>query len=133
MTLLNQLNNNQATEPAVKVGTFTGTVAGLISLILYFAPNLLNDKQLGIIAIIGAFLLPFVTALFTRGKVWSPAAVKAVVDEAVAKALDEISNQKRPAVTTTDKSIEDTKLRLATPSPTSGPNVVNFEDEWPPK
>lgn len=74
-------------EPALKVGTATGTVAGLISLVLYFAPNLLSESQMATLAIIGAFAIPVVTALFARGRVWSVASVKAVVEEAVAEAL----------------------------------------------
>jgi hypothetical protein len=65
-------------------------VAGLISLVMYLAPDLLTDKQITVVSIAIAFVAPIVTALFTRGKVWTPASVQVVVAEAVKRAQDEM-------------------------------------------
>jgi hypothetical protein len=75
-------------EPALKVGTATGTVAGLVSLLLAFNPNLITEKQTLLILVVAAFLLPIITAISTRKFVWSPASVIAVLDEAVKQALE---------------------------------------------
>lgn len=79
-------------EPALKVGTVTGTVAGVLSLVLYFMPNAISDKNATLILVLSAFILPIVTAIFTRGKVWSIASVEEVVDEAVENAKEVILN-----------------------------------------
>lgn len=80
--------DTKPSEPAVKVGSITGTVAGVLALVAYLAPNFLTDKQTTIILIVAAFVLPIVTALFTRGKVWSPASVEELIEEAVTEAKE---------------------------------------------
>lgn len=88
--LLNELEDTpRLKEPAVAVGTIVGSVSGLLSVLLYFFPNI-PDGTIKTITVIAAFLLPIVSAYFTRGKVWSPNSVKIVVDEAVAAALEQI-------------------------------------------
>ncbi len=81
-------------EPALKVGATTSTVAGILSLVALVIPGFISDKQSTIILIISAFALPLITAIFTRGKVWSPASVQELIDHAVADALEEASKKK---------------------------------------
>jgi hypothetical protein len=77
----------KTTQPALAVGSTTATVAGVLTLVLYFFPNIPNTVIQSLL-VISAFVLPLITALFTRNKVWSPASVQEVVDEAVRRALD---------------------------------------------
>lgn len=74
-------------EPALATGASITTVAGLSSLVLSLWPNLISDSKLNVILVIVAFFLPIVTAIFTRGKVWSPATVQEVLDVAVEDAI----------------------------------------------
>jgi hypothetical protein len=86
--LLFQLDqNNTATQPALVVGSATATVAGLLAVISLFFP-ISPDVTNGIL-VSAAFLLPFITALITHPKVWSPASVQEVVDLAVKQALEQ--------------------------------------------
>lgn len=87
---------NPATEPALTVGGGTATVAGVLSLALYFFPDIPNSV-IQTLLVISAFGLPIITALFTRGKAWSPASVQEVVDEAVRRALEQ-ANKAKPAI-----------------------------------
>lgn len=86
--LLNSLDKEKYDqEPALRVGIVTGTVAGVLSLITYFFPSL-PEKQLEAIFAILIFALPIITAIFTRGKVWSPNSVQLVVTESVNNAIE---------------------------------------------
>lgn len=78
--------NNTSRNPALAVGASTTTVAGLLSLLLVVFPHALTEQQITAIAVVGAFVLPLITAALTRGKVWSPASVQATVDEAIVNA-----------------------------------------------
>lgn len=79
---------NPSTEPAVKVGITVGTVAGLAGLALYFFPNIPEGViQAGLV--LAVFLLPIINGFLTRGKVWSPASVQSLVEEAVKQALEQ--------------------------------------------
>lgn len=78
--------NSKSKEPTLAVGATTSTVAGILSIVAVFFPNLLDENATKAILLIVALFLPFVTAMFIRGKVWSPASVKEVVDEAVQNA-----------------------------------------------
>lgn len=84
----NKLGVAPAKEPAIRTGSNVAAVAGLLSLITVLFPELLTDREITIILVISAFVLPIVTALFTRGKVWSPASVKEVIEEATKEAAD---------------------------------------------
>lgn len=103
------------TEPALKVGVTTGTVAGLLFLLTYFLPEIPKDT-LEVILVITAFVLPIINAIFTRGKVWSPATVQTVVDEAIEEALKALSLLKdnKGVIGDTPKPILD-KSRSLTP------------------
>jgi hypothetical protein len=81
------LGTNPSTEPAVGVGVSTASVAGILSLIALFFPNLLTDKQSSMVLVVAAFALPLVTAFLTRGKVWSPSSVEQAIENAVEDAL----------------------------------------------
>lgn len=74
-------------EPALMVGASVTSVAGVLSLIGYLVPNFISDGAMDKIVIIAAFVLPIITAIFTRGKVWSIASVQQVIDEAVTEAM----------------------------------------------
>lgn len=78
--------NNKHEEPTLKTGTSTAGVAGVLSLVFFFFPELLSERQTTLILVLAAFVLPLVTALFTRGKVWSPASVQELINEATKEA-----------------------------------------------
>lgn len=84
--LIHQLDNPATSEPALKVGTLTASVAALGTLLLYFFPKLPESVLMAIIVLLAA-ILPVITAMITRGKVWSPASVKDVVEESVSRAV----------------------------------------------
>lgn len=88
--LATQLVNSDesSTEPARNVGITVTSVAGILSLITVLFPNLLSDRVQVLIYVIASFALPLITAFLIRGKVWSPASVVEVVDEAVDGALE---------------------------------------------
>jgi hypothetical protein len=73
-------------EPALKVGGYTSSVAGILSVILALFPNVLTERQALVVLVIASIVLPLVTAAFTRGQVWSPASVKELLDEALEEA-----------------------------------------------
>lgn len=87
-------DEKKAAEPALRVGTLTGSVAGILSILVVLFPNLLTNRQTLIILVISAFTLPIITAVLTRGKVWSPASVEDVIEEAVKGAEDVIKNKR---------------------------------------
>ncbi len=92
--------NNTSKEPALVVGTATGTVSGLFFILQYFFPEMLNERQSQFLLVAVSFLLPILTAAFTRGKVWSPASVQEELDKAVQNAKDEINKNPRQGPTT---------------------------------
>lgn len=75
-------------EPALRMGANTGAVAGILSLIALLYPGLLDNHTTATILVIAAFVLPFITALLTRGKTWSIASVTELLNEAVEQAED---------------------------------------------
>lgn len=87
-------------EPALKVGTAATSVAGILGLIAYFSPNLLTPRQTDLILVISAFVLPIVTAFFIRKRVWSPASVVEVVEEAIGKGLEEYKKNAKYTIPT---------------------------------
>lgn len=86
-------SDQKSEEPVVKVGAYTSSVAGILALLAYLAPNLISEKTTTIILVIAAFVLPIVTALLTRGRVWSPASVKILVDESIRDATIELKDR----------------------------------------
>ena len=80
-------NNKNDKEPALRVGSATGAVAGIAALLLFFYSDSLTEEQIGAILVIVSALLPMGTSLITRGKVWSPATVSKVVDEVTGKTV----------------------------------------------
>lgn len=96
--LYQSVGTNPSKEPALAIGGSVTTVAGALSLLAFFAPDLLSEKTIVIILVASAFLLPMITAFATRHFVWSPASVEEVVNEAVNRAeetLRELQNRKR--------------------------------------
>lgn len=90
MTKLDQfldVKNKEEREPALKVGAATGTVAGILFLVTSLFPHLMSDRTTTIILVVSAFLLPIITAIFTRGRVWSAASVEELIEDAVQDAL----------------------------------------------
>jgi hypothetical protein len=79
-------STNTSTQPALVVGSATGAIAGALSLVALFIN--IPEGVTQAILVIAAFLLPLITALFTKNKVWSPASVQQLVEEAVRRALD---------------------------------------------
>lgn len=94
--LISQFGYKPSKEPALVVGSSTATVAGLLSLIVYLAPDLLTQKQIVGIAVAVAFVLPIVTAVLTRRKVWSPDSVQKLVEEAVESAIEAKNQLPKP-------------------------------------
>lgn len=95
---LNQNPDKPAKEPALTIGAYTGGAAGLLGLVTTLFPNLLTDRQTTIILVVVAFLLPLITAALTRGKVWSPATVAELVDEALEGAQEALHQKNKPQV-----------------------------------
>lgn len=85
------IKDNRIEEPAVATGSSVMTVAGALSLVLFFFPELLNERQQTVVLVLSAFLLPIITALLTRRYVWSPASVQRLIDNAVAGARREVT------------------------------------------
>lgn len=103
MTEIPKLPANPEKEPALRVGATTGTVAGVLSLLMAVAPDLLTDKQMVTILIVGAFILPILQGIWTRSTVWSPATVKELIDKGIADAQKELEN-KKPVIKNPDDS-----------------------------
>jgi hypothetical protein len=106
--LLNDLNtdNNKATEPAFAIGLSTTTLASMIYVIVQlFFPHF-PDEKLNDIALVAALVLPIIAGLVTRNKVWSPASVEAVVEEATAKAFEATGAIKKLKSTDTEPPID---------------------------
>jgi hypothetical protein len=84
-----------AKEPAIAAGTTVFTLTGLLSGITVLFPHLLTDRQTAAAFLIAALISPFVTALLTRRKVWSPASVLELVEEAIKEAekLPSVANK----------------------------------------
>ncbi len=87
------IDNSESKEPALAVGTAVGSVSGLFFVLSYFFPNLLSENQIQLLLVLSSFVLPIATAIFTRGKVWSPASVQETVDKAVADAKKQIESK----------------------------------------
>ncbi len=77
-------NVSEKKEPALVVGSATAGVAGIIVLILStFFPKLVTEDVKTTIYGVVAILFPIIAGWITRGKVWSPASVEEVIEEAV--------------------------------------------------
>lgn len=82
------VKKNPKREPALNTGIATGSyAAGLLGLLTFIFPNI-NQNYLIIVVIAVAFVLPIITAVFTRGKVWSPATVKDLIEESTKEAVE---------------------------------------------
>lgn len=75
-------------EPALNTGIKATATMGALWLVGHFFPQLNRDIVDNILILI-FFCVPIVTGLLTRGKVWSPASVKAVVQEGITQAQQE--------------------------------------------
>ncbi len=83
----------KAKEPALTSGLIVTNGVGILGLINVFFPHLLTDQQELSVYIIAAFVLPIITAVFTRGRVWSPASVDELLEEAITSAEEVKKNQ----------------------------------------
>ncbi len=88
--------NNTSKEPALKVGAATGTITGLIAVLSYFFPKAFESDHTQLLVVLAAFLLPIITAIITRDRVWSPASVQEEVDKAVQNAKDAMPKKNLP-------------------------------------
>lgn len=86
LTTFKATDNKTDKEPALKVGTSVGAVAGILSIIAFLWPDLLSNHATSTILIISTFALPLITAVLTRRKTWSVASVTELVEEAVVQA-----------------------------------------------
>lgn len=104
-----------SSEPTLVVGSVTTSVAGLLSLVLYFFPSI-PSNVIQVLLVASAFILPLLTAVFTRGKVWSPDSVRTVVDEAVAAALEQAEKNRTSKIVRTLREIDDSGKPVIRPA-----------------
>lgn len=78
-----EVHNSSRTEPALSTGMFVAVIPAIGLIVNSVFPNLLSDDGWNLVFYLIALGAPIVTALFTRGKVWSPASVKEVLDNAI--------------------------------------------------
>lgn len=82
-----EVHNASEREPAINTGLIASSSVALIGgVVRIFAPNLLSQDMWELIFYIVALIIPIVTAVRIRGKVWSPASVKEVLDISIAEA-----------------------------------------------
>lgn len=81
------IENNKEAEPALKTGSIVATVAGVLSLVVFLFPDLLTERQISLILVLTSVAIPIITAIITRGKVWSPKSVQEAVDKVVVEVL----------------------------------------------
>jgi len=75
-------------NPALHIGTWVSVAVGLYEGFNTLFPNLVPDN-IQIVVLVGlAFILPVATSLLIRNKVWSPASVQQVIQEATKEAID---------------------------------------------
>lgn len=68
----------QATEPAVTVATVSGAVAAILALLISFGVPLSADQRGAILAVLAA-VVPLIAGWVTRGRVYAPATVTALL------------------------------------------------------
>lgn len=85
----NTLTKTNKKEPALNTGLNVTAITGILYIVTWIFPDLLPEKVQQAIIVIGALLLPFITALLVRRKVWSPESVQEVLEEGVSAALEE--------------------------------------------
>lgn len=66
--------NRSSEEPALAIGGIAGGLATLASALLFLFPNL-TETQIKIILMIAVLVVPLLSALKIRSKVWSSASV----------------------------------------------------------
>jgi hypothetical protein len=81
-------DKKKAAEPVLTTYIAGLSVAGVVSIIIYFFPNMPKDIALNIAWVIMA-VYPVVVALITRTKVWSPASVEKLVKKTQYDATEE--------------------------------------------
>jgi len=71
-------------EPAIKTGIAVAALAGaFVSVLNVFFPKLMTEEAKTALFQVLLILIPFVTAFLIRRKVWSPASVDEIIEEAV--------------------------------------------------
>ena len=78
-----EVHNSSRTEPVISTALFTSVVPAIGLIVYTLFPNLVTEEGWNLIFYLIALFIPIVTALFTRGKVWSPASVKEVLNNAI--------------------------------------------------
>lgn len=115
--------NSEDRQPALRIGISTGTVAGILSLILYFFPSL-PEELVKIVLIVMVIVVPIISAIFTRRKVWSPSSMNQIVD--IVTALAKADRGKTQALTKTDWNAIENRSQFrsgrASLPPTTMPN-----------
>lgn len=72
---------NEPTEPAVTTGVVTSLLAAVYVLINAIFPNLLSTEVYTAITSIVVILVPLITSIVIRGKVYAPATVSRLLDQ----------------------------------------------------
>ncbi|MCX4470437.1 hypothetical protein OOK41_08975 [Micromonospora sp. NBC_01655] len=70
--------DSAATEPLVTVGVLTAAVTAVLALLVAFGLPLSDAQQTAILGLV-AVLAPLVVAAIARGRVYSPATVRAML------------------------------------------------------
>jgi hypothetical protein len=70
-------------EPAVNTGAIFTSVVAIVGVVKLLWPTLVSEGIWDFIFYAIALLLPIITAIRIRGKVWSPSSVSEVLKEAI--------------------------------------------------
>lgn len=81
-----EVHNSSKTEPAVNTSFIVSAVPVAVTAVSLLFPNLLSADNWSLVIYVIALFAPIVTALMIRGKVWSPASVKTVLEAAIEEA-----------------------------------------------
>jgi hypothetical protein len=73
----------ESKEPALKVGFIFSSAIGILAFVADMFPNLIPSGVYMWVFFLLTLLGPILTAVLTRGFVWSPASVQAVLNEAI--------------------------------------------------
>lgn len=74
--------NSDSKEPALRTAAnVVIPVAATLGVIQLLWPNLVSEDVKNVILTVIVILMPFITAFFTRGHVWSPASVKDLINQ----------------------------------------------------
>jgi hypothetical protein len=74
-------DKKKATEPVLNVAAVTYLSGAILSLVIYFFPGMPEEVARNIVGVIAVGILPLITVVVTRAKVWSPASVQKLANK----------------------------------------------------